>query len=96
MIITQKVVESQMYSDGLFSFSVYVSERDDVSLKNQLVRQGRRTLQSLVINDKEITVVGDIPPATAVQIAKSVEFSRVEVTPDATSQDTPATEKLAQ
>lgn len=72
MIVTQKVVESQMYSDGLFSFSVYVAERDDISLKEQLVRQGRRTLHSMVKGDKEITVVGDIPPATAKQIAQSV------------------------
>jgi len=75
MVITHKMVESQMYSDGLFSFSVYVSGRDDLSLKNQLVRQGRRTLQSLVVGDKEVSVVGDIPPATAIQIAKSVVFS---------------------
>lgn len=75
MITTQKVVESQVYSDGLFSFSVYVSEADDMSLKNQLIRQGRRTLQSLVRGNKEVTVVGDIPPATAVKIAKSVNFN---------------------
>ncbi len=75
MVTTQKVVESQMYSDGLFSFSVYVSEADDLSLKNKLIRQGRRTLQSFVRGNKEVTVVGDIPPATAVKIAKSVNFS---------------------
>ncbi|MFC1236974.1 sigma-E factor regulatory protein RseB [Vibrio sp. F74] len=75
MVTTQKVVESQMYSDGLFSFSVYVSEADDLSLKNKLIRQGRRTLQSFVRGSKEVTVVGDIPPATAVKIAKSVNFS---------------------
>ena len=73
--LTQKVVESQMYSDGLFNFSVYVSDKDDLSLKGQLVRQGRRTLQTVIKGNKEITVVGDIPPLTAKQIAKSVVFS---------------------
>lgn len=75
MAITEKVVESQMYSDGLFSFSVYVSDKDDLSLKSQLVRQGRRTLQTVVKGNKEITIVGDIPPSTAKQIAESVIFS---------------------
>ncbi|WED22241.1 sigma-E factor regulatory protein RseB [Vibrio sp. JC009] len=74
MLTTEKVVESQMYSDGLFSFSVYIAEKDDASLKGQLVRQGRRTLHSFVKENKEITVVGDIPPATAKQIAASVTF----------------------
>ncbi|MDG3087149.1 sigma-E factor regulatory protein RseB [Vibrio hannami] len=78
MLMTQKVVESQMYSDGLFSFSVYVAEVDDSSLKSQLVRQGRRTLHSLVKGNKEISIVGDIPPATAEQIALSVEFTKAE------------------
>ena len=58
MLTIQKVVESQMYSDGLFNFSVYISARDNASLKGQLVRQGRRTLQSYVNGNKEITVVG--------------------------------------
>ncbi|UTT83893.1 sigma-E factor regulatory protein RseB [Vibrio pelagius] len=75
MATTNKMVESQMFSDGLFSFSVYISDRDEHSLKGQLVRQGRRTLHSLVNGDNEISVVGDIPPATAQRIAQSVKFA---------------------
>ncbi|KGY13765.1 sigma-E factor regulatory protein RseB [Vibrio tubiashii] len=71
---TERMVESQMYSDGLFSFSVYVSESDNLSLKGQLVRQGRRTLHSFVRGEREISVIGDIPPATAKRIAQSVTF----------------------
>ncbi|PMH43853.1 sigma-E factor regulatory protein RseB [Vibrio sp. 10N.286.49.B3] len=74
MAITDKVVESQMFSDGLFSFSVYVADKDEHSLKGQLVRQGRRTLQSLIRGNHEISVVGDIPPATALRIAESVNL----------------------
>ncbi|MFA0123034.1 sigma-E factor regulatory protein RseB, partial [Vibrio sp. 10N.261.48.A2] len=33
-------------------------------------------LHSLVIGDKEISVVGDIPPATAKRIAQSVTFNK--------------------
>ncbi|HFF2758104.1 TPA: sigma-E factor regulatory protein RseB, partial [Vibrio cholerae] len=47
MAMTERLVESQMYSDGLFNFSVYVSASDNYSLKGQLVRQGRRTLHSV-------------------------------------------------
>ncbi|MEF1279069.1 sigma-E factor regulatory protein RseB [Vibrio fortis] len=75
MATTNKMVESQMFSDGLFSFSVYISDRDEHSLKGRLVRQGRRTLHSLVSGDNEISVVGDIPPATAQRIAQSVQFA---------------------
>lgn len=74
MAMTERLVESQMYSDGLFNFSVYVSASDNHSLKGQLVRQGRRTLHSVVKGENEISVVGDIPPATAQRIAQSVMF----------------------
>lgn len=75
---TDRMVESQMYSDGLFNFSIYVSDSDDLSLKGQLVRQGRRTLHSFVRGKHEISVIGDIPPATAKRIAQSVTFVQSE------------------
>ena len=74
MMNTERVVENQMFSDGLFSFSVYVSDSDEHSLKGQLIRQGRRTLHSLVKGDREVSIVGDIPPETAKRIAQSVVF----------------------
>ncbi|USD40765.1 sigma-E factor regulatory protein RseB [Vibrio sp. SCSIO 43135] len=74
MANTDRMVESQVYSDGLFSFSVYVSDSDNNSLRGQLVRQGRRTLHSFVQGDAEVSVIGDIPPATAKRIAQSVTF----------------------
>lgn len=76
MSMTKRLVESQMYSDGLFNFSVYVSDKDNNSLKNQLVRQGRRTLNSIIVGDNEVSVIGDIPPATAERIANSVVFEK--------------------
>ncbi len=80
MANTERMVESQMYSDGLFNFSVYVADSDNLSLKGQLIRQGRRTLHSLVSGDLEISVIGDIPPATAKRIAQSVVISQTEST----------------
>ncbi|CAH0534370.1 Sigma-E factor regulatory protein RseB [Vibrio stylophorae] len=71
LIMTERPVESMLFSDGLFSFSVYVAEADSLSVKEQLARQGRRTLYSNMMGDVEVTVVGDIPPTTARKIADS-------------------------
>jgi len=75
---SDRMVESQLYSDGLFSFSVYVADADSLSLKGQLIRQGRRTLHSFVRAGREISVIGDIPPATAERIAKSIKVTSSE------------------
>lgn len=82
LLLTERAVESRMYSDGLFSFSVYVSDVDNFVGRGQLVRQGRRTLTTRVDGNKEITVVGDIPPETARRIAENVTFdnTKAEVT----------------
>ncbi len=69
-----KLVESRLYSDGLFSFSINVSHSDKNSLP-QLLRNGRRTVQTEVRDNMEITVVGELPPATAKRIAASVMLS---------------------
>ncbi len=76
--MTGMPVESQMFSDGLFSFSVYIAKASDFSIAEQLVRKGRRTLHSHLVGDKEITVVGDIPPVTAKAIAQSIRFDVIE------------------
>ncbi len=74
LFVTERPVESILFSDGLFSFSVYLAKADDLSVRGQLVRKGRKTLHSHVIGNAEITVVGDIPPSTAKKVAESVTF----------------------
>lgn len=66
-----KPVESRLYSDGLFSFSVNVSMADKTST-NQLLRTGRRTVETVIRDNAEITVVGELPPSTAKRIANSI------------------------
>lgn len=68
-----KPVESRLYSDGLFSFSINVSAADKNS-SPQLMRTGRRTVQTEVRNNAEITVVGELPPSTAKRIADAVNL----------------------
>ncbi|WP_105900871.1 sigma-E factor regulatory protein RseB [Vibrio gangliei] len=75
MSVTGSVVESQLYSDGLFNFSVYVSEMKTPNSQLQTYRQGRRTLQTFIKDSREISVIGDIPPSTAKRIADSVTFN---------------------
>ncbi|WP_416411877.1 sigma-E factor regulatory protein RseB [Pantoea sp. App145] len=67
-----KTVESRLYSDGLFSFAINVTPADKNSVA-QTLRTGRRTVQTEVRNNSEITVVGEIPPATAKRIADSID-----------------------
>lgn len=82
LAMNQRAVESQMYSDGLFNFSVYISEADKLSHKEQLIRQGRRSLHSYIKGDYEVSVVGDIPAITAKRIAESVVFNVLDKTVD--------------
>ncbi len=66
-------IESRLYSDGLFSFSINVNQAAAGAAEN-LIRTGRRTVSSEVRDNREITVVGEVPPATAKRIADSIKF----------------------
>ncbi|MGY0145225.1 sigma-E factor regulatory protein RseB [Edwardsiella tarda] len=69
-------VESRLYSDGLFSFSVNVSPASASSGDGQYLRQGRRTIHTEVRNNVEISIVGELPPMTAKRVAEAVRFNR--------------------
>jgi len=64
-------IESRLYSDGLFSFSVNISTSASPT-SEQFVRQGRRTVHTEIRDGREITVVGELPPSTAKRIADSI------------------------
>ncbi|WP_436876711.1 sigma-E factor regulatory protein RseB [Siccibacter turicensis] len=66
-------IESRLYSDGLFSFSVNINRATSGSAE-QTLRTGRRTVHTSVRNNAEITVVGELPPPTAKRIADSIKF----------------------
>ena len=70
-------IESRLYSDGLFSFSVNVS-RATPSSSDQILRTGRRTVSTTLRDNTEITIVGELPPQTAKRIADSVKFKAVQ------------------
>lgn len=64
-------IESRLYSDGLFSFSINVSASTEPRVE-QYLRTGRRTVHTEIRDNYEITVVGELPPATAKRIAGNV------------------------
>ncbi|MFP2515531.1 sigma-E factor regulatory protein RseB [Buttiauxella agrestis] len=66
-------IESRLYSDGLFSFSVNISRAASNST-DQILRTGRRTVSSEIRDKTEITIVGELPPQTAKRIADSIKF----------------------
>ncbi len=66
-------VESRLYSDGLFSFSININRTQAVN-GEQMFRTGRRTVSTRVRSNTEITVVGELPPPTAKRVSESVKF----------------------
>ncbi|CDG20639.1 Sigma-E factor regulatory protein rseB [Xenorhabdus poinarii G6] len=68
-------LQSIMYSDGLFNFSVNVMNADKKGVDKQRFRQGRRTVYTLARGKNSITVIGELPFATAEHIAASVTFT---------------------
>lgn len=71
--VMDTVIESRLFSDGLFSFSLSISPTGNQSGEH-LLRQGRRTIHTETRNKVEITIIGELPPATAKRIAGSVVF----------------------
>lgn len=67
-------IETQLYSDGLFTFSLYLLEQNDMPI-NEAWRQGIDTLYAEVVNGKTIVLVGQIPLTTARRIVQDVKFT---------------------
>ncbi|MFC0323377.1 MucB/RseB C-terminal domain-containing protein [Gallibacterium melopsittaci] len=68
--------QTQLYSDGLFTFSLYLLDQNDMPI-NQAWRQGIDTLYAEVINGKTVVLVGQIPLTTARRIVQDVKFKGV-------------------
>ncbi|MCG8710807.1 sigma-E factor regulatory protein RseB [Brenneria sp. 4F2] len=64
-------IETRLYSDGLFSFSINISASSEARA-DQSVRTGRRTIHTELRDNNEITVVGELPPATAKRVADNI------------------------
>lgn len=65
-----------VYSDGLASISVFIEENDnDEDDHPGLTSQGAIQIYSRLIDGHLITVVGEVPPQTVIQVGDSVRFA---------------------
>jgi len=74
-----KSVDTLMYSDGLAVFSVFIEEMPENATTNLVSRSGATVAVSEVVKGPKdahhlVTVVGEIPTATAQKIAQSIRY----------------------
>lgn len=69
-------IETRLFSDGLFSFSVNVMPFENGN-QSQYMHEGRRTIYTEVRSGHEIVIVGEIPQSTAKRIAGGITFANV-------------------
>lgn len=69
-------VESQFYSDGLFSFTIYLADNSGVIFDDRFWRDGKTSIYSQTVGDKDVIIIGEIPIASARHILQEIEFNR--------------------
>ncbi|MEY0597082.1 sigma-E factor regulatory protein RseB [Providencia alcalifaciens] len=68
------IVETAMFSDGLFTFSVNVTKSVKGPLLDQPLQNGRRTIYTMAQKQHVVTIIGELPLATAQVVAGSIQF----------------------
>ena len=72
--LENEVIDSALYSDGLFTFTLFVSNAGSNVLPENTWKQGAYTIYSEVDGGKEITFIGQLPIAAAKRIVQEVKF----------------------
>ncbi|WP_392562762.1 MucB/RseB C-terminal domain-containing protein [Orbus sturtevantii] len=67
-------IDTGIFSDGVFSFSVNVSKSPLANKLANVIAQGERTIYSANINHMNIVIIGDLPPETIEHIANSINI----------------------
>jgi sigma-E factor negative regulatory protein RseB len=68
------VVSHIVYSDGLAAISVFIEPLPKTRLARSLSHQGAVNIYVRPVADHMVTVLGETPAATVMQIANSLEF----------------------
>lgn len=68
----QSGIDTKLFSDGIFSFTVNVSELSNNDATH-VVTQGARTVYSTNLNNMNIVIIGDLPFETIERIAQSIK-----------------------
>lgn len=66
-------VDSQIYSDGIFSFTLYLAESQGSPLSEHFWQDGKTTLYTQSIENQDLVIIGEIPLATARHILQEIE-----------------------
>jgi sigma-E factor negative regulatory protein RseB len=72
--VTGQVVEYKMFSDGLVDVSIYVQPAKESLGTDLLLRHSVNTFLTVTDGQVQITVIGEIPPKTANEIAHSLRM----------------------
>ncbi len=64
-----------VYSDGLAGISVFIEKVGEVTSVPGLSSQGAVHIYSRLVGDHLVTVVGEVPPRTVIQVADSVRYA---------------------
>ncbi|MFS1538515.1 MAG: sigma-E factor regulatory protein RseB [Candidatus Phlomobacter fragariae] len=75
-IALNEYLETMIFSDGLFSFSINVTKARDRQLIEQPFLKGGLTIYTVIKGQYEVTVIGQLPLLTASQIAANVSFKK--------------------
>lgn len=68
----QTDIDSQLFSDGIFSFTIYLSKVANEKFSYSL-EQGDTTIYTTNLDDVNIVIIGDLPLETIERIAKSIK-----------------------
>ncbi|AHG86683.1 Periplasmic negative regulator of sigmaE [Bibersteinia trehalosi USDA-ARS-USMARC-190] len=69
-------VDSQLYSDGLFSFTIYLSDSKELPLNEHTWQDGKTTVYTLSLAQKDLVLVGEIPLTTARHILQNIKIKQ--------------------
>lgn len=72
-VMEGEFIESRFYSDGLFSFAIYIAPNGGIAFEEQFWRNGKISLYSQTVGDKDIIVVGEIPLVSVRHIVQEIE-----------------------
>lgn len=72
---TGEVVDSQLYSDGLFSFTLYLAKNKGMVLNDRFWRDGKTSVYTQTIGDYDVIIIGDIPLISARHIVQDISLN---------------------
>jgi len=78
---TKQDVSTLMYSDGLAAVSVFIENLPNEAATNMLTRKGATVSVTQLVHGPDkarhlVTVIGEVPPKTAAQIASNVSYTK--------------------